>query len=206
MEAVGAVDVLGNGNVGDLPAFEVVDVLYLALERREEALSHGVVPAIALAAHAAFNAFSFQGLSVVAARVRTATIGVVNPCCPEIHRRRSWCLPMVIVQQSAEGRPTGDLAICPVVIRRTDVPDELATDALVKTLGHVVLDEFPDQVAQMSLAENCKVIQALVLDGFDKSFRVGIAIRALCRDLRALNAVLSENLSPTLRRPHGNRS
>jgi hypothetical protein len=29
---------------------------------------------------------------------------------------------MVIVQQSAEARPTGDLAICPVVIRRTDGP------------------------------------------------------------------------------------
>jgi hypothetical protein len=43
---------------------------------------------------------------------------------------------MVIVQQSAEARPTGDLAICPVVIRRTDVFDELATDALVKPLGH----------------------------------------------------------------------
>ena len=39
---------------------------------------------------------------------------------------------MVIVQQSAEARATGDLAICPVVIRRTDVPEELATDALVK--------------------------------------------------------------------------
>ena len=71
---------------------------------------------------------------------------------------------MVIVQQSAEARPTGDLAICPVVIRRTDVPDDFATDALVKTLGHVVLDEFLDQVAQMSLAENHKVIQALVLE------------------------------------------
>jgi hypothetical protein len=33
---------------------------------------------------------------------------------------------MVIVQQSAEARPTGDLVICPVVIRRTDVSDELA--------------------------------------------------------------------------------
>jgi hypothetical protein len=43
----------------------------------------------------------------------------------------------------------GDLAICPVVVRRTDVPDELATDALVKPLGHVVLDEFLDQMARV---------------------------------------------------------
>jgi hypothetical protein len=70
---------------------------------------------------------------------------------------------MVVVQQSAEARATGDLAICPVVIRRTDVPDELATDALVKPLGHVVLDEFLDQVPQMSLAEDHKLIQTLAL-------------------------------------------
>jgi hypothetical protein len=48
---------------------------------------------------------------------------------------------MVIVQQSSEARSAGDLAICPVVIRQTDVPDQLATDALVKTLGHVVLGD-----------------------------------------------------------------
>jgi hypothetical protein len=54
---------------------------------------------------------------------------------------------MVIVQQSVETRATGDLAICPVVIRRTDVPDELATDALVKPPGHGGLDEVLDQVA-----------------------------------------------------------
>jgi hypothetical protein len=35
----------------------------------------------------------------------------------------------------------------------------LATDALVKRLGHVVLDEFLDQVAQMSLAEDDVVDQ-----------------------------------------------
>ena len=69
---------------------------------------------------------------------------------------------MIEVEKPAEARPTGDLAICPVVIRRTDVPDELATEALVKTLGHVVLDEFLDQVAQMSLTEDYEVIETLV--------------------------------------------
>ena len=52
---------------------------------------------------------------------------VALPCCPEIHRRGSRSLPMVIVQHSVEARPTGHLAICPIVIRRTDVPDVLAT-------------------------------------------------------------------------------
>jgi hypothetical protein len=49
---------------------------------------------------------------------------------------------MIEVEEPTEARATGDLAIGPVVVRRTDVPDELATDALVKPLGHVVLDEF----------------------------------------------------------------
>jgi hypothetical protein len=72
-------------------------------------------------------------------------------------------LPIAIVQHPAEARATGDLAICPVVIRRTDVPDELASNALVEPLGHVVLAEFLDQVAQMSLAENDELIETLVL-------------------------------------------
>jgi len=37
---------------------------------------------------------------------------------------------MLEVEQSAEARATGDLAICPVVIRWADVPDKFATDAL----------------------------------------------------------------------------
>jgi hypothetical protein len=71
---------------------------------------------------------------------------------------------------------TGDLAICPIVICRTDVPDELATDGLVKPLGYVVLDEFLDQVAQMSLAKNNELVQSLILDGLDESFGVGIGV------------------------------
>jgi hypothetical protein len=97
---------------------------------------------------------------------------------------------VVIVQQSPEARPTGDLSICPVVIRRIDVPDESATNPQVKSLGHVVLDEFLDQVAQMSLAENHKVIQAFVLDGFDKSFRVRNKHGAGVGDLDLLSIAL----------------
>jgi hypothetical protein len=52
----------------------------------------------------------------------------------------------------------------------------LATDALVEPLSHIVLNEFLDQVTQMSLAEDDEVIEALVLDGFYKALRVWIAI------------------------------
>jgi hypothetical protein len=106
---------------------------------------------------------------------------------------------MAIVQKSTEARATGDLPLCPVVIRRTSVPDELATDALVKPLGHGGLDEFLDQVVWMSLAENNKVIQALVLDAFNKSFRVGIAIWALRWEFHALHAPCFEHRDERLR-------
>jgi hypothetical protein len=67
-------------------------------------------------------------------------------CCPEIRRRGSSGLSVTEVEKPAEARSTPDTAFRPVVIRRTDVPDQLATDALVKPLGHVVLDELLDMV------------------------------------------------------------
>jgi hypothetical protein len=69
----------------------------------------------------------------------------------------------------------------------------------VKSFGHGVLDEFLDQVAKMPIAENHKLIQALVLDGFDKSFRVGIAIWALRWDFHALHAPSFEDRDERLR-------
>jgi hypothetical protein len=69
----------------------------------------------------------------------------------------------------------------------------LATDALVEPLGHIVLNEFLDQVAQMSLAEDDEVIETLVLDGFYKALRVWIAIWTLRRNLHALHASRFEN-------------
>src|SRR5664279_694257 len=56
------------------------------------------------------------------------------PCCPEVRRRGSSCLTVIEVEKPAEARSAGNLAICPVVIRRTDVPDQLSTVALVKPL------------------------------------------------------------------------
>ena len=84
---------------------------------------------------------------------------------------------MVIVEEAPKARATGNLASCPIVIRRDRlVPDELAPNALMKTLGQIVLDEFLDQVPQMALAEDDEVIETLALDGFYKALRVSIAI------------------------------
>jgi len=86
----------------------------------------------------------------------------------------------------------------------TSTSQELTTPGCLalspgEPLGHVGLDEFPDQVAQMSLAENHEVIQALVLDGSDESFRVRIAIWALRWDFHALHAPSFENRDERLR-------
>jgi hypothetical protein len=77
-------------------AAEVVDLFDLPLERCEEALCNGVVPAVALAAHAALDPACFERTPVVAAGVGTAAIGVVDEarvgtavsqCCPQGHER-----------------------------------------------------------------------------------------------------------------------
>jgi hypothetical protein len=55
----------------------------------------------------------------------------------------------------------------------------------MKTLGVIVLNEFLDQVAQMSLAEYHVLVQTLVLDGSHKSLRIRIAIGTVRWDLHA---------------------
>jgi len=55
----------------------------------------------------------------------------------------------------------------------------------MKTLGVIVLNEFLDQVAQMSLAEYHVLVQTLVLDGSHKSLRIRIAL-GLCAGIFTL--------------------
>ena len=64
----------------------------------------------------------------------------------------------------------------------------MATDALVESLGHIVLDEFLDQVAQMSLAEDDEVIETLVLDGFTKRSAYGLQL-GLCAGIFTLGLI-----------------
>jgi hypothetical protein len=47
--------------------------------------------------------------------------------------------------------------------------------------------EFLDDVSEMSLAEKDEVIQALGFDGFDKTLRMRVAVRALRRNPHALH-------------------
>src|SRR5205085_11393470 len=53
-------------------------ILEFELERREEALSDGVVPAVSLAAHAAPDTVLFEDCAVVGARVVDAAVAVMD--------------------------------------------------------------------------------------------------------------------------------
>jgi hypothetical protein len=77
LEIVEAVDVLADRDGRGCPALHGVDSFQLALERREETLGDGTIPAVSFPARAAFDASGVQGLSVVAARIGAATIGVM---------------------------------------------------------------------------------------------------------------------------------
>src|SRR6185369_3800726 len=79
----------------------------LELQRREPALHHGVVVALATPAHAAGDATSSQGLPVVLARIGAALVGVVKQSA--LRSAPSQCLLQ---------RPTRQMA----VIHRADCP------------------------------------------------------------------------------------
>src|SRR5882672_2266201 len=78
LEVVELVDIVGEDDVGLGMTLHVFDLLDFALERSEEALGNRVVPAVTLAAHAALDPVSFEGVSVIAACVGAAAVGVVD--------------------------------------------------------------------------------------------------------------------------------
>src|ERR1035437_3296207 len=93
---------------------------------------------------------------------------------------------MVVVQHSAVPRATDDRGGGAVVVLGASLAlDELTTEALVKTLGHVVGHELPDHVPQMSLAEEDELVETLVFDRLHEPLGVGIAIRTARWDLPA---------------------
>jgi hypothetical protein len=69
----------------------------------------------------------------------------------------------------------------------TDIPNELATHALVKSFVRVVLDEIFDQISKMSLPENHEAFEALVFDCLHKPFGVRIAVGIFRRRLYAIH-------------------
>src|ERR1035437_8799724 len=76
---VEVVDVVGDRRAGDSPRGALRDLGFeFSLHRPEEALGDSVVPAIALAAHAADDALGVELLPVVGGCVLAATVGVVQ--------------------------------------------------------------------------------------------------------------------------------
>ena len=68
------------------------------------------------------------------------------------HHPRAPCLPRKPWHRAHAPTPSKKTLAPRPRAHAPDVPDELATNALVEPLGHVVLDEFLDQVPQMPLA------------------------------------------------------
>ena len=63
----------------------------------------------------------------------------------------------------------------------------------------VMSDVFTNEMAQVGLAKNDELIEALIPDGLDESFCVGVAVRALGRNGNAANADAGEVKFPLLR-------
>jgi hypothetical protein len=124
---------------------------------------------------------------------------LTTPWCPNIHRRPSSGLAEVEVEQSAEARATADDGRGGIVVRgcsrRSDQP---AAEPLMVAFGVVVFDELAEQVPQVSLAEDDEVVEALGADGPHEPLRIRIAVGAACRDARALHALGSEQVPPSL--------
>lgn len=80
MTKVSAFDVLKDRCAGFVADW-VTSVNALGLESSKKALHHGIVVAVATAAHADLNAFARKQFLVVAARVLTALVGVVEQSC-----------------------------------------------------------------------------------------------------------------------------
>ncbi len=103
-----------------------------------------------------------------------------NAQCPETRRGLSRCVAVVVVQQSAETRATGDRAGGLVLVGgRGRHHDEVAVEALVKSLRHVVTHVLLDHIPKMPLAKEDEVVEALVFDRLHEAFRVRIAVWTL---------------------------
>src|SRR6185312_667580 len=91
-------------------ALEVVGVVHLALEGGEETLGDGVIPAIALPAHAALNASGLKGLPVVVAGVRAASIRVMDEIRggTALAKGDVQCLEREVTVDVVAGRPSND--------------------------------------------------------------------------------------------------
>lgn len=76
--------------------------------------------------------------------------------------------------------------------RRGRPRHRLGTDdvaqALVVALGVIVVDELSEYATQVPLAEGDDVAQTLLLDRANKSFRVGVQVRAACRQAYHVHA------------------
>jgi hypothetical protein len=78
--------------------------------------------------------------------------------------------------------------------------DQLSAQPLMNPFSMVVGHEFPDDVAEMSLAQKDEVSQTFVFDGFDKALRMRVAVRVPSRNPHASHPSPSQNCLDPLRK------
>src|SRR6476659_1433286 len=78
VNVVERIDIVRNRSGGFCASFEDLMVEHLAFDRREEALSDRIIPAIALTAHARSHRAIRERLAVVEAGVNASAVGVMQ--------------------------------------------------------------------------------------------------------------------------------
>jgi hypothetical protein len=93
---------------------------------------------------------------------------------------RSGSLTVVEAQDTTEPLSACDGA---AVVSRCSTLNEATTQTLVKPVGVIVGGVLGDQVSEVSLAKDEKLVQGLVLDGPDEALGMGIEVGAARRQL-----------------------
>ena len=99
-----------------------------------------------------------------------------------LHRDDSGSVSMIVVEQSTKSRPAANAGGVRggVGIRRCRRrSDELAIEPLMEAFRQIVSDELSEQDAEMSLAEDHELVEALGAYGLHEALGVRIAVRTL---------------------------
>ena len=119
----------------------------------------------------------------------------LEPPCGACEKPTDACFAIVIVEKSSQARPCSDCAIAPshLLLRTNDA----ATQSLVVSLEVVVLHVLFGRQAKVLLPKGDDFVQALGLDGQDRTFSEGVQIRTPCRQSVRIRTAILEHMSET---------
>ena len=103
---------------------------------------------------------------------RQSFAGRIPVCCVMTRPRRLRRLSVVISEQAAKPLATCDASLGPSISLCWD--NQLVLETLMVSLDMVVLNVLAHRRAKMILSQQNHPIEALVLDGTNKTLRVGV--------------------------------